>query len=109
VENLESIDTKKTGQEIESSPHFPDGINVEFVEKLSTQQVKMKVWERGSGKTLSCGTGSCASIYAGIVNKVLSDSVKLISPGGEVYIDYDGTDIFLTGEVEFVFAGEIEI
>jgi diaminopimelate epimerase len=109
VDDLNEVNTTKTGSKIESDHQFPDGVNVEFVEIISKNEVKMKVWERGSGVTLSCGTGSCASVYAGISNELLDRSVKLHSPGGNVIIDFDGSDIFLTGEVEFVFYGEVEV
>ena len=106
---LDIINTEITGKEIESDAKFPDGVNIEFVEIISPKEVKMKIWERGSGVTLSCGTGSCAAVYAGIVNEHLEKTVKLHSPGGNVIIDYDGSNIFLAGEVEFVFSGVVEV
>ncbi|MCK5346949.1 MAG: diaminopimelate epimerase, partial [Candidatus Heimdallarchaeota archaeon] len=109
VDNIDSIQTAETGKKIESDKQFKNGVNVELIQMISSSEVKMKVWERGSGVTLSCGTGACASVYAGIVNDLLSDSVLLHSPGGQVAIDFDGKNIFLTGDVEFVFSGIVEV
>lgn len=107
--DLELIQTETAGKTICLNEQFADGINVEFIEIISRREVKLKVWERGSGVTLFCGTGSGAAVFAGISDQLLDHSVLLHSPGGEVEVDYDGTDVFLTGEVEFVFKGEVEL
>ncbi len=69
----------------------------------------MSVWERGSGVTLSCGSGACASVFAGIRYDLLSNTVKVKLPGGKVFVEYENGEIFLTGIVSFVFAGTVEI
>ncbi|MBL7149972.1 MAG: diaminopimelate epimerase, partial [Candidatus Cloacimonetes bacterium] len=71
--------------------------------------IEMSVWERGSEATLSCGTGACASVFAGIMYDLLSDTVKVKLPGGEVFVEYENGDIFLTGRISFVYSGTVEV
>ena len=109
IQNLSADMVAKYGPFIENNKSFPDGINVEFVKIKSKSSIEMSVWERGSGATLSCGSGACASVYAGIKYDLLSNTVKVKLPGGEVFVEYENGEIFLTGIVSFVFTGTVEI
>lgn len=104
------IDLPKIGPVFENLPIFPDRINTEFVKVLSENTLKMRVWERGSGETLACGTGACAvgvsAVLRGFAKRGEDITVKLI--GGDLIINYaeDGT-VWMTGPAEFVFEGTI--
>lgn len=112
VDNIKNIDIKNIGPKIENDFHFPNKINVEFVEKIDNTNYKVKVWERGCGETLACGTGACA-VYS-ILNKFapkqgLEAEVILEFPGGKLYVskNHEG-NIILRGPATFVFKGEIK-
>jgi diaminopimelate epimerase len=109
IQNLSADIAAKFGPFIEDNKSFPDGINVEFVKIKAKNSIEMRVWERGSGATLSCGTGACASVYAGIQYDLLSNNVKVKLPGGEVSVEYENEEIFLTGIVFSVFTGIVEV
>jgi len=100
------------GRDIEFSPIFPKKTNVEFVEVISKNEIKIDVWERGCGITKACGTGACASVVAAILNNLTNDEVVVILPGGALKIKWAGSigdlkqDVFMTGPAEFVFLGE---
>ena len=96
------------GREIENNPNFPEKTNVEFVRILSRNEINMDVWERGCGITLACGTGSCASVVAGILNDLLDNKVKVNLAGGSLLIEWDGnpdSPVYMTGEAKTVFSG----
>ncbi|MCX6752542.1 MAG: diaminopimelate epimerase [Candidatus Nomurabacteria bacterium] len=112
VKNVSDIDISQVGPKIENNSHFPNKINVEFVEKVSDNYFKVKVWERGCGATLACGTGACA-VYAILKNRVRQDltqkEITLEFPGGKLYLsENEKGEIILRGEAQFVFKGEIE-
>lgn len=113
VEDLEKIDLKTIGPKIENNENFPNKINVEFVEKISDNYYKVKVWERGCGVTLACGTGACA-VYS-ILNKLSPRSdlggkeITLEFPGGKLYLSKNEQGhVILRGPAIFVFEGKIE-
>lgn len=111
VEDAEKIPVEKIGCEIEKHEDFPDSINVEFVHKISENKLRMRVWERGSGLTMACGTGACASVAAAINKNIIKESkVSVILDGGELEIivmpDYETTMI---GEAKTVFEGETDL
>ena len=105
----------KYGREIETDKLFPNKTNVEFVEVLSRKEVVVNVWERGCGITLACGTGSCATVVAGVLKGYLDNKVKVRLPGGELEIEWNGNaselnkDVYMTGKAEYSFIGEIDI
>jgi diaminopimelate epimerase len=107
VKDLDSFDVEKYGSVVECDEHFPQKTNVEFVEIINESSIKMRVWERGSGETLACGTGACASAVACIINKVVKSneeiSVNLL--GGELKIKWD-EKVYMTGPANFVFDGQ---
>ncbi|MDD3885712.1 MAG: diaminopimelate epimerase [Victivallaceae bacterium] len=108
VPDIKSIELEKWGRAIETDPQFPAGTNVEFVEVISPQLVRMRVWERGCGVTLACGTGSCATGVAGFITGRTSRHVSVLLDGGELEIEYSETDgrVYMTGPAQEVFNGE---
>lgn len=103
-------DISKIGPKFEHHPVFPDRVNTEFVQVIDNTTLKMRVWERGSGETMACGTGACASVVAAVLNGYCGYDipVKVILSGGELEIIYqsDGT-VFMSGGATFVFEGEL--
>jgi diaminopimelate epimerase len=108
VEKLDKIDLKSIGPKIENHEFFPNKINVEFVEKISEDYFKVKVWERGCGITLACGTGACA-VYS-VLNKKenFNSEITLEFPGGKLHLSKNPEgEIILRGPATFSFKGEI--
>ena len=101
------------GKAIEYDSKFPKKTNVEFVEIISKNEIKIDVWERGCGITQACGTGACASVVAAILNNLTNNEVVANLPGGQLKIKWDGSlgdlnqNVFMTGTAEFVFSGEM--
>jgi diaminopimelate epimerase len=95
------------GPEIEKNPIFPNKTNVEFIEVLDSKTLKMRVWERGTGETLACGTGACASAVAAVLNNFIERSVSIQLLGGTLHIDWkkDTDRVVLTGPAVEVFRG----
>lgn len=111
IENVEKFDVKKFGSVFEVAKAFPKKSNIEFVEITDKENINMRVWERGSGETMACGTGSCASVVACILNNKTSNKVKVHLLGGELYIEWnkENNHIYMTGPAEIVFEGKIDI
>ena len=112
TDDVENVPLEALGPMIEKHETFPGGVNVEFVQKISEDKLRMRVWERGSGVTLACGTGACASAAAaaslGVCRKDAPVTVAL--DGGELGIAFSkGFDITMTGPAETVYEGEAEI
>lgn len=108
VDNLEIIDLPKIGALFERHAYFPEQVNTEFVELVSPTEINMRVWERGSGETLACGTGACAAVVASILNKLTESKVKVNLLGGQldIYWDQEGTgQVYMTGPARISFAG----
>lgn len=111
VDDVNKIDVEKIGKKFENSGIFPEGVNVEFVQLINTNNLKMRVWERGSGETLACGTGACASVVAAVENGYCdkNNDVKVELLGGDLIINYKQDAVYMTGNAEEVFKGEIDI
>ncbi len=111
VEKLDEVDVHGLGRAIECDPLFPERTNVEFVEVISPAEVRMRVWERGSGETLACGTGACAVCVAGATLGLTSRNITLHLLGGDLQVDWQEADnhIILTGSAEYAFCGEVRI
>ena len=111
VENVDNIQIDKIGPIIENYKYFPQKTNVEFVQILDKNLIKVRVWERGSGETLACGTGSCAAVIAGVTNNLTKRKVKVLLQGGELEIDWNEQDnnVYMKGIATKVFDGTIEI
>ena len=111
-DNLDAIDVDKLGYEFEYNPLFPERVTTDFVQIINKTTIRMKVWERGSGATWSCGTGACVSAIAAILNGYCdaNKEITVKQKGGDLLIsrDEDGT-IYLSGKVEKIFDGTIEI
>ncbi len=106
---------KEFGPIIETSTEFPEKTNVEFIKILSRKKIELRVWERGCGITLACGTGACASVVAGILNGYIENSVDVELLGGTVHIDWEGSkedtnhNVFMTGPAEYSFEAEVRV
>ena len=101
---------KEKGSLIELDPLFPQKTNVEFVNVISQNRIKMNVWERGCGITLACGTGACASVVAGVKRGLINNICDVVLPGGVLNIEYHQTGhVFMSGPAKKVFAGEFQI
>lgn len=109
-DDLESLDIKQ-GKEIEYHDVFPQRINVEYVKVVSRQEIVMRVWERGVGETLACGTGACAATIASILNDKTDRKVTVHLLGGNLDISWNEDDnhIYMTGTAEHVYDGDIDI
>jgi diaminopimelate epimerase len=110
-DDVDGLELSKIGPEIETNELFPERVNVEFVEVTSKDELKMRVWERGSGETLACGTGACASAAAAVLNGYcdVGCDVKVSLLGGVLSVRYGGDGVMMTGECKKVFEGIIEI
>ena len=109
VDDVEAVPVTEEGPNLETDPHFPKKTNVEFVEQLSPNHLRMRVWERGAGVTLACGTGTCATVAAAILNGRVSGGADVTLDGGQLHIEWDGNPkdhIFMTGPAEKVFEGD---
>lgn len=110
-DGIKNMDIEKIGPEFEFHKRFPKRINTEFVEVIDRKTVAMRVWERGSGETLACGTGACAVMVACELNGFTESEVKVKLLGGDLLIRWDKeTDrVYMTGAATTVFSGEIEL
>lgn len=108
-ENIAAVDLKKIGPKIENDKLFPNKTNVEIIEIINKRKIKMRVWERGAGLTLACGSGACASVYAGQIKKLLSNNVEVQLERGSLYINIENNEATMTGPAEISFQGTIEI
>ena len=110
-EDVRRMNLEKIGPHYENHPYFPDRVNTEFIRVLNKNEIDMRVWERGSGETLACGTGACASVTACVVNGWTDSRVTVHLLGGDLEINYDLREntIYMTGPAETVCTGEIEI
>ncbi|MFI3238997.1 MAG: diaminopimelate epimerase [Bacteroidales bacterium] len=108
VQNVDNFDVEGVGRVIENHPLFPERTNVEFIQVITPTKIKMRVWERGSGETLACGTGACASVVAGVINSVGANEVTVKLLGGEVVVKWSGVkeSVILTGDAQWVFRGK---
>ena len=108
VDNVDSYPIEKIGPEVENHPNFPQRTNTEFVEIISPKEIKMRVWERGAGETLACGTGSCASVVAAVLNDKTTRKVTVHLRGGDLLIDWLGDNhLYMTGPAEEIFEGKV--
>ena len=108
VDDMSRYDLHHIGALIEHYPLFPRRTNVEFVEILSPDSLKMRVWERGTGETMACGTGACASLVAAVLNGKSRRQATLHLQGGDLQIEWNEKDnhVYMTGDAVTVFEGE---
>ncbi len=109
VEDAAGLDLEKIGPLFENHALFPKRVNTEFVKVLDRDAIEMRVWERGTGETLACGTGACAAAVAGILNGLTNDTVTVKLPGGCLCVQWDRERnlVYMTGPAATVFEGEI--
>ena len=112
IDDVKGLYIEKIGPKFEFHPAFPDRVNTEFAKVLDDHTVEMRVWERGSGETLACGTGACAVAVASILNGYVKEeevTVKLLGGDLKIYWDREENLVYMTGPAAVVFDGEIEL
>lgn len=111
ADNVADLDLTKIGPHFEQHERFPKRINTEFVRVIDRHTVEMRVWERGTGETLACGTGCCATAVACVLNGKTEDDITVKVLGGEIRIQWDreADTVFMTGPATTVFEGEIDL
>ncbi len=109
VDELERFPVEQVGPIVENDEIFPDRVNVEFIKVMSRNQIKLRVWERGAGMTMACGTGACAAVVACVKNDLTDSKVTVHLPGGELFIEWAENEmVYMTGPAEYVYTGMIE-
>lgn len=110
VENVDDFEVQKYGKILEVDEHFPNRSNIEFIKLIDKSKIKMRVWERGAGETLACGTGACASVVACILNDYTERNVTVELLGGNLYIEWSKEDnhVYMTGPATTVFEGVLD-
>lgn len=110
-EDVRGLDLEKIGPAFEKHKAFPKRTNTEFVNVIDDTHLRMRVWERGSGETLACGTGTCATVVAAVLNGLTKDAVDVELLGGSLHIEWDreANLVYMTGPATVVFNGEIDI
>ncbi|MFL0808262.1 MAG: diaminopimelate epimerase [Oceanobacter sp.] len=110
VDNIDTAPVERWGPVIEHCEYFPNRVNVGFMEVVSEHEIRLRVFERGSGETLACGTGACAAVVSGQLRGWLQPGVKVRLPGGELFIQWDGqSSVKMTGPAETVFDGRVNL
>lgn len=110
VDSIDTAPVHEWGPIIESCSYFPNRVNVGFMEIVSEQSVRLRVFERGSGETLACGTGACAAVVSGQLRGWLQPGVTVSLPGGDLFIQWDGqSHVEMTGPAETVFEGRVNL
>jgi diaminopimelate epimerase len=111
VEDVDTAAVEQQGPLLERHPCFPQRVNAGFMQVVDRQAIRLRVFERGAGETLACGTGACAAVVAGISRGLLDSPVRVEMPGGRLSIAWNGpgTPVLMTGPAVTVFKGEIEI
>lgn len=111
VEDVETLPITKIGPKFEQSPLFPERVNTEFIQVLGPRELKMRVWERGSGETMACGTGACAAVAAAVQNGRCpqNQAVTVHLKGGDLSVVYTEHTVTMEGAAELAFTGEVEM
>lgn len=111
IDDVKGLDIEKIGPKFENHERFPRRVNTEFVRVIDRNTVEMRVWERGSGETLACGTGACAVAVASILNGHTENKVTVKLLGGDLFIEWDqeANKVYMTGPAEVSFEGEIQL
>ena len=111
VDDISTIDVAELGSKLEYNPAFPERCNIEFAQILNRDEIRTRVWERGSGITMACGTGACATVVAAASLNLSSRKSDIIMDGGTLHIEWDEATnhVMMTGPAEFVFDGRIKL
>ena len=107
----DELDLPEIGPKFEHDPLFPQGVNTEFIQVVDSHTLKMRVWERGSGETMACGTGACASVVAAILCGRCKEGEDILVRlrGGDLTIRVEGSRVWMTGEAVTVFEGTVNV
>lgn len=111
VESIEKAPVEELGQLLNQHPDFPEQVNVGFMQVLDAHSIRLRVYERGAGETLACGSGACAAVVIGRTQGLLAEDVIVCLSGGELFIHWEGkgSPVWMTGAAEFVFTGIYEL
>jgi diaminopimelate epimerase len=111
VDDIENAPVARIGAAIERHPRFPERVNVGFMQIVDNERIRLRVFERGSGETLACGSGACAAVVAGRLWERLAESVKVVLNGGELVVSWagEGQPVLMTGPATTVYQGRIEL
>mgnify|MGYP000774907646 FL=1 len=111
VPSVDKLDLEDLGPKFEFDPMFPERVNVGFVEVIDKHTLKARIWERGSGETMACGTGTCAAVVAATLNGYCEkgQDIRVILKGGELRIRYTDERVLMTGKAEKVYDGVVEV
>jgi len=109
VDDLDNLDFLTWGPRLEEDEVWPEKANIEFTQVISDNRLKVKVWERGVGPTLACGTGACAAAVAAIRRGLVSSPVQVSLPGGDLTIEWEDNRVFMAGPATKVFTGSVKI
>ena len=107
---VDAVDVEKIGPQFEHAPYFPERINTEFIRVVNPSTIKMRVWERGSGETMACGSGACAAVVAAVANGLCEKGrdITVRAKGGDMIVCYTDEKVTLTGDAKLVYIGETE-
>ena len=111
VDSVATAPVAELGPQIEHHPRFPRRVNVGFMEVVDAHHIRLRVFERGAGETLACGTGACAAVVAGRLQGLLAEKVSVSLPGGDLMVSWqsEGTPVLMTGPATCVFEGRIQL
>ena len=109
VASVDAAPVAEVGPAIQALPDFPAGVNVGFMEAVAPDRIRLRVYERGSGETLACGSGACAAVVIGRLWGALAESVDVDLPGGRLHVDWagEGNPVWMTGPAVRVFDGQL--
>ena len=107
--NINNVPLEEIGPIIENNNLFPNKTNVELVEIIDEKKIKMRVWERGAGITLACGSGACAAVYAGIIKNLLEKKVEVVLEKGSLYVNIYKDEAIMTGPADISYRGTIKL
>ncbi len=110
-DDVDNLDIETLGPKFETNPLFPERVNTEFVKKTGENSIKMRVWERGNGETLACGTGACAAAVAAVLNGICQkdSDIKVTLLGGTLTVRYTDETVYMTGDAKKVYEGSVEV
>ena len=111
VDNVRSAPVLTMGPEVQAQTFFPQGVNVGFMQIIDSGHIKLRVYERGAGETLACGSGACAAVVAGCINSSLNQEIDVELPGGHLMVSWEGEGepVWMTGPATFVYGGQISL
>ena len=111
VDNVRSAPVLTMGPEVQAQTLFPQGVNVGFMQIIDSGHIKLRVYERGAGETLACGSGACAAVVAGCNNSSLNQEIDVELPGGHLMVSWEGEGepVWMTGPATFVYGGQISL